>query len=139
VDSLALFAGPALAGLLLALLSAAVVFTITAVLIVISTLFVLLIRTPSEERPRGEIEAATLASEALAGFRTIGSHAPLRVLVGLVAAQPAVAGAVQVYIVVSSVQLFGFGEGGVGLLNSAIESVPSLARSPPSRSRGSRD
>jgi MFS family permease len=120
VDSLALFAGPALAGLLLALLSAAVVFTITAVLIVISTVFVLLIRTPSEERPRGEIEAGTLASEALAGFRTIGSHAPLRVLVGLVAAQPAVAGAVQVYIVVASVQLFGFGEGGVGLLNSAI-------------------
>ena len=37
VDSLALFAGPALAGLLLAFLSAAVVFTITAVLIVIST------------------------------------------------------------------------------------------------------
>ena len=120
VDSLALFAGPALAGLLLALLSAAVVFTITAVLIVISTVFVLLIRTPSEERPRGEIEAGTLASEALAGFRTIGSHAPLRVLVGLVAAQPAVAGAVQVYIVVASVQLFGFGEGGVGILNSAI-------------------
>jgi MFS family permease len=120
VDSLALFGGPALAGLLLALTSSAVVFAITALLIGVSTVFVLLIRTTEKETPRGEIEAGTLASEALAGFRTIGSHSSLRVLVGLVAAQPAVAGAVQVYIVVSSVELFGFGEGGVGLLNSAI-------------------
>jgi MFS family permease len=120
VDSLALFGGPALAGLLLALTSSAVVFAITALLISVSTVFVLLIRTTEKETPRGEIEAGTLASEALAGFRTIGSHSSLRVLVGLVAAQPAVAGAVQVYIVVSSVELFGFGEGGVGLLNSAI-------------------
>ena len=120
VDSLALFAGPALAGVLLALTSSAVVFTITAALILVSTAFILLIRTTEVDRPRGEIEAGTLASEALAGFRAIGSHTSLRVLVGLVAAQPAVAGAVQVYIVVASVELFGFGDGGVGLLNSAI-------------------
>ncbi len=101
VDSLALFAGPALAGLLLALLerrrSSSRSRPYSSSFRPSSSL---LIRTPSEERPRGEIEAATLASEALAGFRTIGSHAPLRVLVGLIAAQTAVAGAVQVYIVV---------------------------------------
>jgi MFS family permease len=38
----------------------------------------------------------------------------------LVAALPAVSGAVQVYIVVASVELFDLGTGGVGLLNSAI-------------------
>ena len=38
----------------------------------------------------------------------------------LVAAQPAVAGAVQVFVVVASVELFDLGTGGVGLLNSAI-------------------
>lgn len=120
VDSLAFFVGPALAGLLLALASSGVVFALTAGLIVVSTVFLLLIRTDASARARAEIEAPTILSESLAGFRTIGSHPSLRVLIGLVAAQPAVAGAVQVYIVVASIELFDFGTGGVGLLNSAI-------------------
>lgn len=120
VDSLALFAGPAFAGILLALADAGVVFAITAALILASTGFVALIGAAGLDRPRGEVEAGTLASEAVAGFRAIGANSSLRVLVGLVAAQPAVAGAVQVYLVVASIELFDFGEGGVGLLNSAI-------------------
>jgi MFS family permease len=83
-------------------------------------MFLLLIRTPETARPRAEIEANTIVSEALAGFRAIGSNPPLRVLMVLVAALPAVSGAVQVYIVVASVELFDLGTGGVGLLNSAI-------------------
>jgi predicted MFS family arabinose efflux permease len=120
VDSLAFFVGPALAGILLTVASSGVVFALTASLVAVSTVFLLLIRSDQVERPRGEIETGTIVSEALAGFRTIGSHPSLRVLISLVAAQPAVAGAVQVYIVVAAVELFDFGTGGVGLLNSAI-------------------
>ena len=120
VDSLAFFVGPALAGVLLATTSSGVVFALTAGLVAISTVFLLLIRLEAAERPRGEIEAPTIVSEALAGFRAIGANPSLRVLMALVAAQPAVAGAVQVYIVVASVELFDFGTGGVGLLNAAI-------------------
>lgn len=119
VDSLALFAGPAIAGLLLALAGSDIVFALTALLIVVSTVFVLLIRVETA-RPRHEIEADTIVSELFAGFRAIGAHSSLRVLIGLIAAQPAVAGVVQVFIVVASIELFDFGKGGVGLLNAAI-------------------
>ena len=121
IDSLALFGGPALAGLLVAVTSIGVVFLITGTLILASALLVLLIRTgDAEARPKGELEGATIVSEALAGFRALGTHRPLRVMVGLITAQTTIAGAVQVYIVVASVELLGFGEGGVGYLNAAI-------------------
>ena len=120
VDSLAFFIGPALAGILVAVASSGVVFAITAGLVAISTVFLLLIRTAEPARPRSEIEANTIVSELFAGFRAIGANRSLSVLMALVAAQPAVAGAVQVFVVVASVELFDFGTGGVGLLNSAI-------------------
>jgi len=120
VDSLALFIGPAIAGLLLAVASTGLVFTLTAALLALSVICILLIRVGPTERPKGEVEASTIMSEALAGFRAIGSHPSLRVMIGLIAAQTAVAGAVQVYIVVASVELFGFGTEGVGFLNSSI-------------------
>jgi MFS family permease len=120
VDSLAFFIGPALAGVFIAVTSTGVVFALTAALIVVSTLFLVLIRTEETERPRSEIEANTIVSELFAGFAAIGSNRSLTVLMALVAAQPAVAGAVQVFVVVASVELFDLGTGGVGLLNSAI-------------------
>jgi MFS family permease len=120
IDSLALFVGPAIAGLLLAVASTGVVFTLTAVLLALSALCILLIRVEPTERPRGEVEPSTIMSEAFAGFRAIGTHPSLRMMVGLIGAQTAVAGAVQVYIVVASIELLDFGTGGVGFLNSAI-------------------
>lgn len=120
VDSIALFGGPALAGMLLAFASVGVVFLFTAGLIVLSTFFILLIRTEGMEHPRGEIEGSTIVSEALAGFRTLATHPPLRTMVGLITVQTAIAGAVQVYIVALSIDVLGFGQGGVGYLNAAI-------------------
>lgn len=120
IDSLALFGGPALAGLLVAVASSGIVFLVTAALIVVSTLFIALIDTTSVERPRGEIESATIVSEALAGFRTLATHPSLRLMVGLITTQTAIAGAVQVYIVVASIEILGFGRGGIGYLNAAI-------------------
>jgi len=120
IDSLALFGGPALAGLLVAVASIGVVFLITASLILAAALLVLLIRAEEVERPRSELEGATIVSEALAGFRTLATNPPLRLMVGLITVQTMIAGAVQVYIVVASVELLGFGNAGVGYLNSAI-------------------
>jgi MFS family permease len=120
IDSLALFVGPAIAGLLLAVASTGLVFALTALLLAFSVIFILLIRVEPVDRPKGEIEASTIMSEAFAGFRAIATHSSLRVMIGLIGAQTAVAGAVQVYIVVASIELLGFGKGGVGFLNSAI-------------------
>jgi MFS family permease len=123
VESLATFIGPALAGLALAVASTGAVFLITALVLVASLAFLVLIRPEHGEasaRPRAEIEASTIFSEAFAGFRTILREPSLRVMMGLLTAQTLVAGAVQVFIVVGSIQLFDLGTGGVGYLNSAV-------------------
>jgi MFS family permease len=119
VESLAVFVGPAIAGLLLALTSTGTVFAVNAAMLVMSTLFLVRIRAPRRGR-RGEIEAGTMVSEALAGFRTIGRNSSLRVLIGLLSWQTVVAGMLQVFIVVTAFELLEQDDAGVGYLNSAL-------------------
>jgi MFS family permease len=119
IESLAVFLGPAFAGLLLAVTSTGTVFVINAAMIAIALLFVARIRAPRAEA-RAELRAGTIVSELLAGFRVAGGNPPLRVLVGLLGAQTLVAGALQVYIVVVAFDLLDQGEAGVGYLNSAV-------------------
>jgi MFS family permease len=120
IESIAVFAGPALAGVLLAVASTGVVFTITALLIVVSALFVILIHAGARERPPHELDASTIAAERLAGFTTLGRNASLRVMIALLTAQTAMFGALQVFLVVLSLQLLDLGDGGVGYLNASI-------------------
>ena len=119
IESLAVFVGPAIAGLLLALASTGTVFAANAAMLVLSTLFLVGIRAPRPGR-RSEIEAVTMVSEALAGFRTIGRDSSLRVLIGLLSWQTLVAGMLQVFIVVTAFELLEQGDAGVGYLNSAL-------------------
>lgn len=120
VESIAVFAGPALAGVLLGVASTEVVFLVTAALIVASSLFLLLIHVEHTERPRRELAASTIAAERLAGFTTLGRNSSLRMMMGLLTAQTAMFGALQVLIVVMAIDLLALGEGGVGYLNAAI-------------------
>ena len=120
VESIAVFAGPALAGVLLGVTSTGAVFLVTAALIVASALFLLLMHVESVERPRRELDASTIAAERLAGFTTLGRSSSLRVMMLLLTAQTAMFGALQVFIVVMAIELLGLGEGGVGYLNAAI-------------------
>jgi MFS family permease len=120
VESVAVFAGPALAGVLFAVASTGLVFTITAVLVVASALFLLLIHLEHVEAPRKELEASTIMAERLAGFTTLGKDRALRLMMVLLTAQTAVFGAVQVFIVVAAFELLDLGEGGVGYLSAAI-------------------
>ena len=118
-ESIAAFAGPAVAGILLVALDIGSVFAVTAGLVVVSTVFVVRIRVDEPPTRRG-LEASTIASEALAGFRTIARDPALRVLVALFTAQTFVAGAVQVFLVITAFELLKLGDAGVGYLNSAI-------------------
>lgn len=120
IDSIAIFAGPAIAGALLAAASTGTVFTMTAALIAVSALFVLLMSVEREEKPKRELDASTIAAERLAGFTTLARNPSLRVLVLLLTALTGMFGLVQVFIVVASIELLGLGEGGVGYLNAAI-------------------
>jgi MFS family permease len=125
IGSVGGFAGPAVAGLILAAASIGVAFVVTAVAFLWSALMVARLRP---ERPTTDAatelehdEAPTpMLQEALAGFRTIAAEPKLRVIVGLYAAQTIVAGALPVLIVVTALRLLDEGNGGVGYLNSAI-------------------
>jgi hypothetical protein len=105
---------------MLTVTSPAPTFAFTAALVVVSTLFLLLLDVEREERPRRELDAATIASERLAGFTTLGKDAALRTMMVLLTAQTAIFGAVQVFIVVAAIELLDLGEGGVGYLNAAL-------------------
>ncbi len=120
VESIAVFAGPALAGVLFGVASTGAVFLVTALLIVVSSLFLVLIHVESVERPRRELDASTIAAERLAGFTTLAHDRSLAVMMGLLTAQTAMFGALQVFIVVTAIQLLDLGDAGVGYLNAAI-------------------
>ena len=119
IESLAAFVGPAVAGILLGVVGTGTVFLLTAALVGVSTLYVLGVH-PGEPATRRGLEASTIASEAVVGFRTITRDSSLRVLVGLFTAQTFVAGAVQVYLVVMAIQFLDLGSQGVGYLNAAV-------------------
>ena len=119
IESLAVFVGPAIAGLLLAVASTGTVFALNAAMLVVSTAYLVAIRAPQVSR-RPEVEATTVLSEALAGFRAIVREPAMRVIVGFFTAQTFVAGALQVYMVVIALELLDIGNAGVGYLNSAV-------------------
>ncbi|HSF60476.1 MAG TPA: MFS transporter [Gaiellaceae bacterium] len=119
IESLAVFVGPAIAGLLLGVTSIETVFLVNVGLVLLSGLFV--VRLPaSRPRREHETEASTVASEVLMGFRTIAREPSLRLLIGLFTAQTFVAGALAVYVVVVAIELLELGDAGVGYLNSAL-------------------
>ena len=117
IESVGVFIGPALGGLLLAATSPGVVFAATAVTYMWSALLVARIRA---ERPEAVAADRHLARQALDGFRVIAVDGKLRLLIGLFAAQTLVAGALNVLIVVTALDLLELGDAGVGYLNSAI-------------------
>jgi MFS family permease len=120
IESVAVFAGPALAGFLLAATQAGTVFLITAALIVLSAGFLLLMKVEHAPRPHRELEASTIAAERLAGFTTLWSHPSLRLMSALLTAETAMFGALQVFMVVMALELLDLGQEGVGYLNAAI-------------------
>jgi MFS family permease len=117
IESVGVFLGPALGGLLLAATSPGVVFAATAVTYLWSALLVVRIRA---ERPEPTAVQEHLARQALDGFKLIAVDGKLRLLIGLFAAQTLVAGALNVLIVVTALDLLDLGDAGVGYLNSAI-------------------
>jgi MFS family permease len=117
IDSVGAFLGPAVAGVLVGFADTGVV------LLVVTAVFggavVLLSRITPDERPRAG-PRIDLTGELLAGVRTLAGERKLAVLTGLYGAQTLVAGALNVLIVVVSLELLDLGDAGVGYLNAAI-------------------
>jgi MFS family permease len=118
IESVGSFAGPALGGLLLAATDAGVVFAATAATFLWSAMLVSRIRAKAPE-PR-PAEQPHILAEATAGFRAIAFEPRLRLLTMLFSAQTLVAGALNVLIVVISLEILDMGDAGVGWLNSAV-------------------
>ena len=119
IESIGIFGGPALGGLLLAATGPGTVFVVTAGLLLWSAFLIARV-VPVSEGEATEREAVSVVQELLAGFRTIAGERRLRLLVGLFSAQTFVDGMLNVLIVVVALKLLDTGRAGVGFLNSAI-------------------
>jgi MFS family permease len=119
IESLGVFLGPAVGGIMLALTGTDVVFAVSAIAFLLSALLLAGVR-PEREVERRPPPSGGILRESFAGFATIGRDPKLRVIVGLYGAQTLVAGALNVLIVIVSLELLDMGEAGIGFLNSAI-------------------
>ena len=118
IESLGIFGGPAIGGLLLAATGEEVVFGAAAAAFLLSAILIGRVRVDSHPEPRERREG--VFREFSAGFLTLYRERGLRVLVLLLASQTFVAGMLNVLIVVTALRLLDLGEEGVGFLNSAI-------------------
>ena len=120
IESVGIFVGPAIGGLLLAAAGFGAVFLVTGGAMLWSALLIAGIRPSAETKAKGEREAVSVVDELLAGFRTIARERRMRLLVGLFSAQTFVDGMLSVLIVVIALDLLDTGQAGVGFLNSAV-------------------
>lgn len=118
IESLGIFGGPAIGGVMLAATSPEAVMATSAIAFGLSAFLIGRVRV-EEEAERPELRGGAL-QEFAAGFVTLAREPGLRVLVFLLSAQTLVAGALNVLIVVSALRLLDLGEEGVGFLNSAV-------------------
>ena len=117
VESSGIFLGPAIGGLLLAGTNAETVFAAAAAAFVVASL--LLVGLDAGEQPERQAEGGFFG-EFFGGFRAIAGDHNLALIVTLYGIQTLVAGALNVLIVVASLELLDLGESGVGFLNSAV-------------------
>jgi MFS family permease len=118
IESVGIFVGPAIGGLLLAVTGTDAVFAITGVVFLLAALLLVGVRA---ERPASSPRArGRLLHEAFAGFGTVVRDRNLRLIIGLYGLQTLAAGALNVLIVVMALELLDLGDAGIGFLNSAV-------------------
>jgi MFS family permease len=128
IDSLAFFAGPAVAAGLLAVSDVPSVLVLDVATFLWSLLLVSRVTVPSPgdgdrgaTQPREEGGATeSFLTETLAGFRLIGSDRTLMLTVAQASLQTVIAGAFTVFLVVMADQLLGSPDSGLGVLNSIV-------------------
>jgi MFS family permease len=118
IDSVSFFAGPALAGLLLAVSSTHAVLFVTAGTLLWSALLVSRINEAPPTRADGQAEPGMLAQVA-EGIGAVRDDARVRLLLTCFAAQTFVDGALTVLLAAVALDLLGLGASGLGLLSAA--------------------
>ncbi len=121
IESVGMFVGPAIGGLLLAATGTGTTFIVTGAAMLWSALLIAGIRPSREAKDQAaDHEAVAVVDELLAGFRTVARERRMRLLVGLFSAQTFVEGMLSVLIVVIALKLLDIGQAGVGFLNAAV-------------------
>jgi MFS family permease len=119
IESVGFFAGPALAGLLLAIANQQTVILVDAVTFVWSAALIMGLRGEDNVGER-EKESQSFVAETTQGFRTIFADRDLRLLIALFFAQTVIAGASLVFGVAVALQMLDLGQSGVGYLNAMV-------------------
>ena len=120
IESLGTLVGPLLAGVLVSVADAGVVFAVGAGALLVSALFFAFVRV------EGRLQAAAAAGTErahrlfLAGLAFVARKPTPRMVVGLVAAQAFVRGCLNVLIVVTAFQVLDANAGAVGYMTAAL-------------------
>jgi MFS family permease len=117
IASVGMFAGPAVAGVLLALSGPTAVFALTGAMFLWSAAFIL--RVPRDTPPE-RVEHSDVLSELIAGFAAVVRRPALRVVVVLSGSAALVEGAFEVLLVVLALRLLHTDNAGVGWLRTAM-------------------
>jgi len=117
VESVGVFAGPAIGGILLAVTGTDTIFAITGGVFLLAALLLTRVSPPTVSQPAAPQKS--FLREAFAGFGTVARDARLRLIISLYGVQTLVAGAMNVLIVVMALETLGLGRSGIGYLNSA--------------------
>jgi len=120
IESAGVFLGPLAGAVLLHGTSVGIVFIATAIAYLVSTVLLLPLRVPRAVTETGEVPRAGFPAAALVGARAVARDPETRIVVVLSGAQNLVAGALNVLIVVTALQLLGMGQAGVGALTAAV-------------------
>lgn len=125
IDSLAFFAGPALAAGLLVWTNVPVVLLVNVAtflwsMALVSRLRVRAVPSPEPATDEDETEAESFMSETLAGFRVIGRDRAMLMATVQVSLQTVIAGGATVFLVVMAAEILSSGEAGLGYLNAVI-------------------
>jgi MFS family permease len=118
IESLSMFVGPAVAGVLLAVSGPGAVFAAMSGALLISAFLVARIgarSVPPERTPEGSI-----LGDLLGGFRALVHERRPRLVVSLMGAYFVMEGALDVLLVVLAFRLLDIGSAGVGFLNAAV-------------------
>ena len=126
-ESVSLLVAPAVAGALLAVSEPAAVFAVMAALVLASAVLVVRVRGPvpapdgdGDTEEEGEEDRRAALGELLAGLRVVARDPQARLLVGVLAMQFVLIGALDVLFVVLAIEVLDLGGSGAGYLNAAF-------------------
>jgi MFS family permease len=118
IESLSMFAGPAAAGVLLAVSGPGAVFAAMSGALLLSALLAARIETSSA--PPTRAHDASALGDLLGGFRALVHESQPRLVILLMGAYFVMEGALDVLLVVLAFKMLHIGSGGVGFLNAAV-------------------